>query len=256
MKLMICGKGGSGKSTITALLARQYATEGKRVVVLDTDVSNRGLHRILGTSAPPEFTGKFGDKRALMEAFRKSHQEGVPRGTPLMGTWTYDTLPEAWCAANNGVKLVSVGKIQDGTERGKGRWVMLTRQFLGGLILSDKDRVIIDTDAGVEHLARGMGGFCDAILIVVDTSYESILMAQTVSRMMGPLNKPLFFILNKTNADTSRILRKTLPGTCRIIGEFPQDQDLFKAGFDGRELPCGSLTAAVVIEQVEGIHAG
>ncbi len=52
MKLIICGKGGSGKSTITSLLARQYASEGKRVVVVDSDVSNVGLHRILGVEAP------------------------------------------------------------------------------------------------------------------------------------------------------------------------------------------------------------
>ena len=154
MKLMICGKGGSGKSTITALLAREYAAEGKRVVVLDTDVSNVGLHRILGTAAPPDLTGYFSGKRSMREAMRNARQNGIPRGTPLLGTWTLTHSPE-YLSENGGVALVSVGKIRDATQFGKGRWIGLARQFLAGLDLP-LTIVIIDTDAGVEHLARKM----------------------------------------------------------------------------------------------------
>jgi len=48
MKIMLCGKGGCGKSTVTALMAKEYARQGKRVLVIDCDESNYGLHQQLG----------------------------------------------------------------------------------------------------------------------------------------------------------------------------------------------------------------
>ena len=67
MKLMICGKGGSGKSTIAALLAKEYVRQGKSVLVIDTDESNFGLHRQLGLSLPQDFTEYFGGKDQALD---------------------------------------------------------------------------------------------------------------------------------------------------------------------------------------------
>ncbi len=255
MKLLICGKGGSGKSTIVTLLSRQYVAVGKRVIVVDADVSNVGLHRILGTEAPPDFTGIQGDRTPMRAAFRPPRGERIHREMPPLGPWTYDSFPKEYSSENKGIKLISVGKIRNATQFGKGRWVGLARRLLAGLQLSDGDRVIVDTDAGVEHLARGMGGACDAVLVVVDTSYESILMTKTISRMITPLNIPLYFVLNKTNAITSQTLRNVLADAFRIIGEFPQDRAILKAGFEGRSLPVCFPEAAAILEKIEGIDA-
>ena len=175
----------------------------------------------------------------------------IPREMPPLGTWTYDTIPKGYSTENNGVKLVSIGKIHSATEFGKGRWVGLTRRFLSGLALSEQDRVIVDTDAGVEHLARGMGGVCDAILVVVDTSCESILMTKTVSRMITPLNIPLYFVLNKTNEVTSRALRNALSDTSRIIGEFPHDPGIFEAGLKGCAFTTKTPAAEAILAKIE-----
>jgi len=66
MKMLICGKGGSGKSTLTALLAKQYEQKGKDVVVVDTDESNLGLHRFLGVNPPTDLMDHMGGKQELM----------------------------------------------------------------------------------------------------------------------------------------------------------------------------------------------
>ena len=60
MKLMVCGKGGCGKSTISSLLAKAYAAQGKDVLVIDSDESNFGLHKQLGLELPQDFTGYLG----------------------------------------------------------------------------------------------------------------------------------------------------------------------------------------------------
>ncbi|WP_292368051.1 P-loop NTPase [Methanoregula sp. UBA64] len=252
MKLMICGKGGSGKSTITALLARQYVLEGKRVVVVDTDVSNTGLHHILGTNAPPDLTGYFVGQRSMRDAMREARQKGIPRGTPLLGTWTYDTIPEGFCESSGGIKLVRVGKIQNANQHGKGRWVGLARQFLGGLTLADNERVIIDSDAGVEHLARKLGEACDVLIMVIDPTFESIGLVPTVSLMADELHVPLYFVLNKTTAETLPILTKAVPDPSRILAVFPADLTIREAGFKGEALPGGNPAATAVIQRVEG----
>ena len=65
MKIAICGKGGRGKSSTTALLAKALVRAGKRVLVVDSDESNYGLHRQLGMELPKDFTAFFGGKKRL-----------------------------------------------------------------------------------------------------------------------------------------------------------------------------------------------
>ena len=62
MKITICGKGGCGKSTVTSLLAKEFARMGKTVLVVDSDESNFGLHRQLGVELPRDYTEYFGGK--------------------------------------------------------------------------------------------------------------------------------------------------------------------------------------------------
>ena len=67
MKLIVCGKGGSGKSTVSALLASAYVRRGRNVLVVDSDESNFGLHKQLGLPLPEDFTHFFGHKKGIFE---------------------------------------------------------------------------------------------------------------------------------------------------------------------------------------------
>uniref|UniRef100_UPI001BD2528A nucleotide-binding protein n=1 Tax=Methanospirillum sp. TaxID=45200 RepID=UPI001BD2528A len=67
MKMVVCGKGGSGKSTVTALLAQEWALTGKDVMIVDTDESNIGLHRFLGVNPPTDLMDQMGGKKEVME---------------------------------------------------------------------------------------------------------------------------------------------------------------------------------------------
>lgn len=251
MKLIVCGKGGSGKSTLIALLARHYAGLGRQVLVVDTDESNAGLHRLLGTEAPKDLLGYFGGKRKMMEGFRDARQnKAFPEFPPMDCSWTIDTIPREYVSGTNGVQLVAIGKIHEAGEGCACPMGILAKQFLSGLTLNPNDIVLIDTEAGIEHFGRGIDKVCNAILMVIDPSYESIRLAEMVSGMAGTIDVPLFYVLNKTDAETSRTVRNAIPDTDRIIGEFMQNPALLAAGLEGRELPAGYPAVSEVVENI------
>jgi len=249
MKLMISGKGGSGKSTITALLAKQYVHDGKRVVVVDTDVSTvLGPHRLLGTDIPQDMIGYFNGEQALRARLKVIKQAAIPPDTPTLGTWTYDSIPKEYSSIKNGIQLVTIGKLRDTTVACKSPWMALSRQFILGMTLSEHDRVVVDAEAGIEHFGRGIDSVCDANLMVIDPSHESIRLAERASAMADSVDIPLFFVLNKTNTNTSRFLRKIIADNSRIIGEVPHDPEILRAGFTGQALPEGYPAARAILE--------
>ena len=147
MKLIICGKGGSGKSTISALLARAYAERGFKVLVVDSDESNFGLHRQLGLELPEDFTHFFGHKKGIYE-------EGAQ--DVFAGGWHLEDIPGAYMSTDGSVRLMATGKIADAGEGCACAMGTLTKTFLEHLKLRDDEVAIVDTEAGVEHFGRGI----------------------------------------------------------------------------------------------------
>jgi CO dehydrogenase maturation factor len=255
MKLMVCGKGGCGKSTVAALLAKQYAYTGKRVVVVDAEVSTvLGPHRLLGTGVPPDLIGYFNGEQSVRAKMKSLRQTDEPPDTPLLGTWTYESIPQDFCSEKDGIKLVTIGKIRDTSVACKSPWMALARQFILGLSLAKNDRAIVDAEAGIEHFGRGIDAACDVILMVVDPSHESVRLAERVSGMADSVNVPLYYVLNKTHTNTSLFLRKVIPAKNRILGEFPHDPEILRAGTEGRALPGGYPAAAAVLDNLASLQ--
>jgi len=248
MKLVICGKGGCGKSTIVALLAQQYAQAGKRGLVVDTGESNTGLHRLLGTDAPCDLMDYFGGKKTLMQAFREARENEA--SSPVESAKTIESIPGIYMAKKNNIHLVAIGKIHQPGEGCACPMGVLAKQFLAGLELSANDIAIIDTEAGIEHFGRGIDKVCDAILMVIDPSYESLNLAKMVSGMAEKIGVPLYYILNKTDPLTSKTLNDAIPDRSRVIGEFPQDAGILAAGLEGRELPVDYPVVTGIIQTI------
>ncbi|WP_292368053.1 P-loop NTPase [Methanoregula sp. UBA64] len=252
MKLMISGKGGSGKSTVAALLAKNYAKDKKRVVVVDADVSTvLGPHRLLGTDIPDDLIGYFNGENVVREKLKALRHAGRPENVPNLGTWTYDTIPAGYGSVKNGIQLVTIGKLRDTTVSCKSPWMGLARQFILGMQLTENERLIVDTEAGIEHFGRGIDSVCDANLMVVDPTYESSQLAERAAEMAGNVKIPLYFVLNKTNENTSRTIRHVITDKSRIIGEIPQDPVLLGAGLGGRALPENYPLTGAVIKTLE-----
>jgi CO dehydrogenase maturation factor len=224
MKILVCGKGGCGKSTTVALLAKEMGQREKKVLVVDSDESNFGLHSLLGMERPADFMDYFGGKKVLFEKVKS-----------IEGPIKLDEVPQDYLVEKGNIKLLAMGKIYDFGEGCACPINALSAKFLESIQIGRDDFLIADTDAGVEHLGRGVERGCDVILVIVEPSRESIEIARRITDMVSTLNKRLYYILNKVEKETRSALENYLDKD-RIVAAIPKDDRIFKAGLDGYDL--------------------
>ena len=234
MKLVICGKGGSGKSTVSALMAKELAARGEKVLVVDTDESNFGLYKQLGLPQPKDFMDSLGGKKGLGERMRKFMRSEGKEKLSILEEFTPADIPADLIVGEDGIKLVAIGKIHNYGEGCACPMGALAREFIEKL-KADGMHVIVDTDAGIEHFGRGVEAGCDKIVVVIDPSYESVQLSEKISEMSAKINKPVFFVLNRMNEDAAEL--EALVDKTKIIGRLPFDRDVFKACLKGNRVP-------------------
>lgn len=233
MKVILCGKGGCGKSTVGTLLARAYQKEGFHVLVIDSDESNYGLHRQLGFDLPEDFTHYFGGKKG---AYRIVDEKGCL----FDKKWHFSDIPEDFMTGEEDLHLMAIGKIAEAEEGCACGIGFTARMFLDNLETDAGDIVITDTEAGVEHFGRGLDRCADVILMVVDPSYESIHLSEKIHDMGKALGKPVYFVLNKVDSEQAEMVRGALRDGDAVIAEIPAQPEILMAGLKGEPLSCGS----------------
>ncbi|MEM0233282.1 MAG: P-loop NTPase [Candidatus Nezhaarchaeales archaeon] len=214
MKIAISGKGGCGKSTITVLLSRAFSRMGFKVTVLDADESNIGLVRMLGLEYIESIAEAYGGRKGL----KKVLDEG------LEGSLRIDIVG----ASKDNIKVVRIGKIEKGGEGCACLFGVLAKEVLSSIKCSENEVVLVDMDAGIEHFGRGIDRAVDAILFIVDPTFDSIMLAEKASRMARDLGVTRFMVvLNKVNEETSSIIKDKLSRTgVRIIGSLRYDPEV------------------------------
>ena len=244
MKVLVCGKGGSGKSTVAALLAKSMAKRGFNVLVVDSDESNYGLHRQLGMELPSTLMDHFGGKKEMMGKMRKSFSGGE-EASLFDEKWTLASIPAEATTEKDGIRLLAIGKIHDFGEGCACPMGALSRKFLDNLAVGDKEMVIVDTEAGIEHFGRGIEAGCDAILAVLDPSYESLLLSKKIAEISKKINKPLYFVLNRVDEERKAAMLEFLDNE-RVVAAIPEKKEIFRAGLAGDEFD-------FAVEEVEGL---
>jgi CO dehydrogenase maturation factor len=245
-KIGIFGKGGSGKSTVTALLAQALGERGYEVNILDADSTNVGLHQALGIERPPApLIDYFGGM--VFRGGRVSCPVDDP--TPLPNAMIrWETLPDRYYAqGSNGVRYLIAGKIGDqGPGAGcDGPVAKIARDvFIAGS--PDRTVTLVDFKAGFEDSARGVITGLDWAVVVVDPTTASIQMAIDMQRMVEQvkagelpatqhlespeqvemansifLNAPIQGVLFVLNRVTSRQMEDYLRGKLREHGLKP-----------------------------------
>ncbi|NQE06081.1 Adenylyl-sulfate kinase [ANME-1 cluster archaeon GoMg1] len=236
MKILICGKGGSGKSTIAALLAKSMANRGYQILVIDNDESNFGLHRQLGIKLPDDFMNYFGGKKAMIERMLASIQKGKGGTVKIFDKrWTFGGIPKEYLTKKNGIKLLAIGKIHEFGEGCACPMGAISTEMLKNLTLSDKEVVIVDSDAGIEHFGRGVEEGCEVILVILDPSFESIMLSKKINELADSIKKPVYFVLNKVDNESKQVMLASVDKN-KIVGIVPADNAVFKACLAGKEL--------------------
>ena len=251
MKIIICGKGGSGKSTIAALVAKAMHKRGKSVFLVDADESNIGLYRMLGLDMPVPLMDSLGGKKGFRDK-TKSTGVALDGPSPLFPPdLPPQNLPDRCIASFGRIRVMSIGKIQHFAEGCACPMGSLFRMLFSSLNFDKQDLVMVDTAAGVEHFGRSLDGQCDHVICVVDPSYESIMMAKRVAAFAKEARLPVSVILNKITPEVDEDLTTALEGV-PIIGRLPDHRSIFLNNLKGKPLDAeipGIETVCDAIEQ-------
>lgn len=212
MKIAVTGKGGVGKTTLSALLAQAYADMGRQVLAADADPSPC-LAGALGF--PPELREQLhpiAEMDALIE-----ERTGARPGT-IGGFFTInprvDDIPERFSVSHRNVRLLEMGSVDLG---GSGcicpESAMLKTLFTHLLFRKD-DILILDMYAGVEHLGRATVDFVDAMLVVVEPTRRSLGTAAQIKKLAYDIGlKRLWLVGNKVrDEEEANFLKNETPG--------------------------------------------
>ncbi|MDD5772244.1 MAG: AAA family ATPase [bacterium] len=227
MKIAVSGKGGVGKTTLVSLLAFTFASKGNKVLALDADPdSNLGLSLGLSLKETKEIVPLSEMKELIAE--RTGTKPGIHSPFFRMNP-KVDDIPEKYSKSiSDGIKLLVLGGLKTG---GGGCFCpenALLKTLLKHLLVNMQEIVLIDMEAGIEHLSRGTSESVDALIIVIDSGKKSLQTAYTIERLAKELAiKNVFVVINRirTDDDINKIQNEIkLP----VLGFISFDQDILK----------------------------
>jgi CO dehydrogenase maturation factor len=222
MKLAISGKGGVGKTTLSALLAQTYADAGRDVLAVDADPA-------------PCLAGALGFPAALREQLRPISEmddliyerTGARPGT-TGGFFTInprvDDIPDRFSVTHRGVRLLEMGAVDIGGAGCICPESAMLKTLFTHLLFRHDEVLILDMYAGVEHLGRATVDFVDAMVIVVEPTRRSLGTAAQIKKLAGDIGlKQLWLVGNKVrNEDEAVFLEENTPGI-PVLGALPAD---------------------------------
>lgn len=234
MKALICGKGGAGKSAVTIMLAQKLA-ENHTVYVLDADESNRLLAHALAVEPPKTIADWLGGRNSVRDSPRM-HEGFKLKELP----------PEHLRKAANGVYFASVGKIEEFGEGCACPYGFLSKQLLNMIKLEPGEALLVDTEAGIEHLGRGVEEGIDQLVVVVDPTAEGVAIASLLKDEAARIGKPLHVALNKVRSDIEQTMTLKLSEVgLEAAAHIRYDEEIFKSSLEGAPLKAGRAMEGV-----------
>ncbi|MBQ4257866.1 MAG: AAA family ATPase [Clostridia bacterium] len=185
MKIAVTGKGGVGKTTFAAVLARLYASEGRTVLTADVDPdSNLGL--ALGFT--PEELSEIVPISKMRELIaQRTGSSGDGLGKFFKINPKVDDIPEKFAKEKNGVRMLVMGTVETGGSGCVCPEHVVLRRLISHLILQRDEVVIMDMEAGLEHLGRGTADSMDQFIVVVEPGARSVQTYHQIKKLAGDL---------------------------------------------------------------------
>lgn len=254
MKIAITGKGGVGKTTLTALLAQVYADAGRQVLAVDADPSPC-LANALGF--PQDLSASLHPIAEMDELILE--RTGAKKGQ-VGGFFTInprvDDIPERFSVLHRGVRLLSMGAVELGGSGCICPEAALLKTLFTHLMFRKDEVLLLDMYAGVEHLGRATVDFVDAMIIVVEPTRRSLGTAAQIKKLASDIGLTrLYLVGNKVrDEDEAAFLRAETPGL-PVLGLLPADLSVQEADrlnipvYD--HVPALKAEAEAIIDKIE-----
>ncbi len=248
MKIAVTGKGGVGKTILASLLAKVFAESGYSVLAIDAD-PDTNLAATLGFPDSDKIT-PISDMDALIE-----ERTGAAPGqatTYFKLNPKVDDLPEKYSVKRDGIKLMVMGRVKKG---GSGCYCpenALLQALLIHLLVARNEVVILDMEAGIEHLGRATAKAVDKLIVVVEPSRRSIETAYRIIKLAQDIGlENIAVVANKVQNQSEREFLVSNMPDFEFLGFIPYDQAIVDA--DLANLPLLD-SSQQIINEVRNIY--
>ncbi len=243
MKIAISGKGGVGKTLLAALLSKTFAESGYSVIAIDADPDSN-LAATLGFPQAEKITpiSEMSDLIEERTGVRPGQAAAMFKLNPKV-----DDLPEKYSLEYNGIRLMVMGRIKKG---GTGCYCpenALLQALMTHLFLARNEVIIVDMEAGIEHLGRGTAKIVDKLIVVVEPGRRSLETAGRIDKLAEDIGlQNIAVVGNKLRNTADReFLISNLPDF-KFLGFIPYDQAIVDA--DHANLPVINASQPVMTE--------
>ncbi len=227
MKIAITGKGGVGKTTLAGTLARLLARDGMDVLAIDAD-PDMNLASALGIDEPPAPLTEYED---LID-----ERAGGPAGMFKLNPKVDDVVERFGVVGPDGVRMLVMGTVDRGGSGCMCPASSFLRALLRHVVLKESSVVIMDMEAGIEHLGRGTTRGIDLMIVVVEPGTRSLETAERIKRLGTDIGvKKFAAVINKAGEEDLGVVESRLRDMgIPVLGTIPYDSSLVKADLAGR----------------------
>ncbi|EHP87049.1 ATP-binding protein [Methanotorris formicicus] len=243
MKIAITGKGGVGKTFISSVLARLFEKSGYKVIAVDAD-PNTTLACALGIEEEVIPISKMNDLIEERTGAKPNSYGSVFKLNPKV-----DDIVDKFAYKKGNIYLLVMGTVEKGGSGCVCPASVLLRRLLQHLILKRDEVVILDMEAGIEHLGRRTTQNVDLMIVVVEPSKKSFLTAKRIKKLANDIGvNNLVVIVNKAKDEDMELLKDIIEKDIGlpVIGFIPYDEEVLKSDFLGKPVDLNSKSAKEV----------
>jgi CO dehydrogenase maturation factor len=231
MKIAVSGKGGVGKTTFASFLIKALSDNGIKVLAIDAD-PDANLAQALGV--------KKDSKIVPISEMKEIIEERTEAKAGTMGSFfklnpRVDDLPEKLSVRINGIKLMVLGGVKTGGSGCICPESTMLKALVRHIVLARDEAVVLDMEAGLEHLGRGTAMAVDRLIVVVEPGRWSVETAYHILKLAGDIGlKKISFVGNKIRSEKDRDFLISLMPDFDFLGFIPFAADIIEADLEGR----------------------
>jgi len=235
MKIAITGKGGVGKTSLASLMAYVLVEQGQQVYAIDAD-PNATLAQALGF--PPELAAQVTPIVEMADLIEeRTGARPGQYGRMFKLNPRVDDIPARFSVTYRNVHLLQMGTVRGAAMGCACPENAVLKTLITYLLLREKETVILDMVAGLEHLGRGTAGAVDAMFAVVEPGTRAIQTAKSIARLAADLGVQKFWVVgNKVRSERDEaFIRKNLPEVS-VVGMLPYTDRAIEADMKNQAL--------------------